>query len=208
MKAITIHILYIILIFFFNCNAQKTSSMEEKIMIPKLTKNKEIIDIDLFKEKMRYEKQTNNEHKVFSRGNIGFGEVTYFNNSFFKRVKSFYPNKNSRKKGVSFNNGSKYGIWYEFNEEGKLIKEINTDEGYTFGWDKIIEYCEKNNIILEKGYPKQGGIKTEIYKNEEDGNKVWTITYYNYKKEQYLGLTIDGKIGKLLNEQVIEFEGN
>ncbi len=196
----------IILLGFYSCKAQEN----KKIIIPEVTKEFEKINSSLFEDA-----NSNNISiiesgllKKFVKAKVGYSELSYIDNSIFIIIKNFFPNGNIEIKGLEFNNGSEYGIWYEFDEKGKLIKETNTDVGYDFGWDKILEYCNKNNIILEKGYPKQGGIKTEIYKNDDDGNKVWEISYYDYKKEQYLGVTLDGKTGKLLKEQVLEFEGN
>ena len=212
------NLVYLILIVFnFNgCLAQKKTEMENQEIIPKITEKFEKFDIEKF--------QSTNKSKVVEISNdiqitytgdkknseikSGFSKTMYYTNSVFHIVKNYYSNGKIEIKGVRFNNGSEYGIWYEFNEEGKLTKEIDTDEGYSFGWDKIIGYCEKNNIILEKGVPKNGGVKTEIYKNEEGGKKVWAITYYNYKKGEYLALTIDGSTGELIKEQVIELEGS
>ncbi len=201
----------IILLGFNSCKAQDNKKMDEKIIIPEVTKEFEVFNIEKFnKEKINGQIIINDENKytIFIDYSNGYNKSTYIKNSNFYIVKNFYLNGKIEIKGLRFNNGSEYGIWYEFNEKGKLIKETNTDIGYDFGWDKIMQYCDNNSITLEKGYPKQGGIKTEIYKNDDGGNKVWEISYYDYKKEQYLGITLDGKTGKLLKEQVLEFEGN
>ncbi len=192
----------IILLEFYSCKAQEN----KKIIIPEVTKNFEKLKIKNIGKK--HTKSEEDKYIEIEKQSYGFISRTYYINSCFKVNRKFYQNFNIMSKGLLFNNGSKSGVWYEFDKKGKLIKETNTDVGYDFGWDKILEYCNKNNIILEKGYPKQGGIKTEIYKNDDDGNKVWEISYYDYKKEQYLGVTLDGKTGKLLKEQVLEFEGN
>ncbi|MFD0992387.1 hypothetical protein [Tenacibaculum geojense] len=194
-----------------SCKAQENTVMNNKIIIPEVTKEFETFDINKFnKQKINGQViiNTDDELQMFIDYANGYNKTTYIVNSSFSVVKNFYLNGNIEIKGVRFNNGSEYGIWYEFNEEGKLIKEINMDQGYIFGWDKVLEYCENNSIILDRGYPKKGGIKTEIFKNEEEGNKVWNITYYNYKKEQYLSLTLDGITGELTKEQMIDFEGN
>ncbi len=206
----------IILLGFNSCKAQDNKKMDEKIIIPEVTKKFETFDIEEFhiNNKSRFDKILNDTHTIYTGDKknsdikSGFSKKIYYENSVFFKIKNYYPNGNIEIKGLRFNNGSEYSIWYEFDEKGKLIKETNTDVGYDFGWDKIIQYCDNNSITLEKGYPKQGGIKTEIYKNDDDGNKVWEISYYDYKKEQYLGITLDGKTGKLLKEQVLEFEGN
>lgn len=192
-----------------SCKAQKTSKVkkQEEMIVPKITKETEMIDKELFKVKS-FKIEKNNLVEEYTKASVGLSKATYDKFSNFHIVKNYLPNGKIENKGVVFNNGSEYGIWYEFDKEGNLIKEINTDEGYDFGWKNIIEYCNQNNIILEKGYPKRGGIKTEVFKNEESGTKVWIISYYDYKKEKYLEITLDGKTGKELKIRELEFVGN
>ncbi|WP_093139832.1 hypothetical protein [Ulvibacter litoralis] len=183
--------------------------MNEDIDIPKITNEFETFNVKGFnKEQVNGElrKSENEIFYIYLEYSKGFSEAIYPKNSYFNLTKNYYKNGNIEIKGTSFNNGSEYGIWYEFSEEGKLIKEINTDDGYSFGWKEILEYCDKKNIKLEEGYPKQGGIKTEIYKNEESGSKVWKITYYDYDKMQLIEVTLDGKTGKELKKIELELE--
>lgn len=201
----------IILLNFNSCKAQKKAKMEQEIIIPKITKEFETFDIKSYNEGKingKLHKYKNEELYIYIDYSKGYSKAVYADNNYFNSTKNYFRNGNIEIKGISFNNGSEYGIWYEFNKEGKLIKEINTDEGYNFGWKDILEYCYKNDIKLDKGYPKQGGIKTEIYKNEENDKKVWLITYYNYKKKQYLSITLDGKTGLLLKEKEIALDAN
>lgn len=207
------HIIYILILAlsFNSCNAQKKINMNSNINIPQVTKDFEKFDIKYYNEnKINSEvrKLEDNTLEIQLDYSEGYSKVVYYDDSYFYVVRNFYKNGNIEIKGVRFNNGSEYGVWYEYNEDGELLKEVDMDEEYDFGWDKIIQYCEDNEIVLEKGYPKKGGIKTEIYKNEEDGKKVWTISYFDYLKKQYIGVTLDGKTGKLIKEQELEFEGN
>ncbi len=198
-----------IILSFTSCIAQKTLKMEQEIIIPKINNKSTSIEINNFSPNSpRYEIINEESCEIYTKANVGFGKVTFLNNSYFKIIESFYPNTYTRKKGISFNNGSEFGTWYEFNKEGNLINEINTDEGYGFGWLGVIKYCHKNDIQLEKGYPKRGGIKTEIYKNEEEGKKVWTISYYKPKTDEYIEVTLDGKTGKEIKRRDLEFIGN
>lgn len=212
------HLVYLIIIVlnFNSCKAQKTSKMDNKIIVPEMTKEFEEFDIEKFQIKNTsiFEEQIDNNYIVYSgdkkhaKIKSGFSKGIYFKGSYFSITKNYFPNGMIEIKGITYNNGSEYGIWYEFDKEGKLIKEINTDAGYNFGWKDVFTYCHKNNIELEKGYPKRGGIKTEIYKNEENGKKIWTISYYKIKKEEYLEVILDGKTGKELQRRALEFIGN
>lgn len=80
----------------------------------------------------------------------GYLQGEYINTSFFKVNKFFYSDGDIESKGLLFNEGSQVGVWYYFDESGKLIKEENTDEGYGFTPEKVVVYCEKNKIELPK----------------------------------------------------------
>lgn len=212
-------LIYLITIItvLYNCKVSKGIKMEnEEILIPRITKELETFNIERFyKNGSSSFKELKDDNLVVYTGDtknsikkLGFSEKTYPINSYFSIVKNYFPNGNIEIKGVTFNNGSEYGTWYEFNEEGVLISEENTDEGYDFDWIDIINYCIKNEITLEKGQPEKGGIKTEIYKNEKDEKKVWVISYYDSDKYEYLELTLDGKTGNQIEKRELEFEGN
>lgn len=206
----------ILLLIFNSCTAQKKIKMEQEIVIPEITKEFEVFNIAEFQaENSSKVQKVNGDHFIIYTGDTkktkvksGYSEVKYLIYSYFSVVKNFYVDGKIEIKGVSFNNGSEYGIWYEFDKEGKLTDIINMDEGYDFGWADVIRYCIKNEIPLTKGYPEKGGIKTEIYKNEEEGKKVWVITYYKIKNTEYAEVTLDGKTGKQLRKRKLELTGS
>ncbi|MCG7500515.1 hypothetical protein MHM83_01400 [Tenacibaculum sp. Mcav3-52] len=187
--------------------------MEQEIIIPEITKKSETFNINLFNRELdsisgKRIIVTKKEYLEEESQSYGYIRRIYLNNSYFMVSKKYFENGNIKQKGISFNNGYPIGFIYKFNKKGKLINEINTDEGYDFGWLDIIKYCHKNDIQLEKGYPKRGGIKTEIYKNEEEGKKVWIISYYKPKTDEYMEVTLDGKTGKEVKRRDLEFIGN
>jgi len=199
----------LIVVFFNNCIAPKNKKIQKDILIPEVDKKFELFNIEFFEKETKSRKIKENE--ILIEENVqsyGYIRKIYYDSSFFKYNKKFYENKGIKEKGIIFNYGSQYGVWYYFDKKGNLIKEINTDEGYDFGWGDVIKFCRKNGAVLEKGYPKRGGLKTEIYKNEEEGNKVWTISYYNTKTDEYLEVTLDGKTGKEIKRRPLEFIGN
>ncbi len=200
----------IVLLLFTNCKAQHNQIVEQELIIPQITKEFESFDIE------KYNNMKNNEEVQVRQGDTlvvyidyssGYSKSIYNNKSIFHTVKNFYLNGKIENKGITFNNGSEYGVWYEFDQEGNFIKEINTDEGYDFGWLDVIKYCNKHQIKLDQGYPKRGGIKTEIYKVEEEGEKVWIISYYDPTKEQIFEVTLDGKTGKELKRRKLALIG-
>ena len=196
----------IILLNFNNCTAQKKVKMEQEIIIPQIDKEFEKFDITNFdtKDNNILKKEGDLYVKRITQS-FGYAEHIITENSFFSTAKLYYKNLNIKKKGIMFNNGSNYGIWYEFNEEGKLIKEINTDAGYIFGWNGLLDYCEKNNIALIKSNIKSGGVPTEILKLEEEGRKIWQIMYYDKEQEKKFLVKLDGKSGELLSKKELEF---
>lgn len=206
-------ILYIVIIVlnFSSCKAQKKAKMEQDIIIPEITNEFEKFDIKIFNEQVDIisGKRIIRDKETYLEEDFqdpGYARVEYLEDSFYYTMKLFYNNGSISKKGNLFNNGSEYGIWYEFNEEGKLIKEINTDEGYTFSWKEIIAYCIDKKIELIKGVPK-GGFNTSIYKRELEGKKVWVISYLLPVGDTVKEITLDGETGKEIKQREINFIG-
>lgn len=146
------------------------------------------------------------EHVIYTFANVGFGKVNYNEANYFSIVKNFYPSKNIENKGISFSNGSPVGMWYYFDESGKLIKEENTDEGYDFTPEHIINYCEKHKINLPKGY-QDSGYQTKVLKREIDGKKVWLISY-QISGDQIKEIYLDGKTGEEMSTKIVPFINN
>lgn len=195
----------LILINITSCKAQNITEMEQKIIIPEIANNFEKFNLKGFDSKNENTFLKENDYLVKRMlQSYGFAEHLIYPNSFFSVTKLYFKNGNIKEKGISFNNGSEYGTWYEFNEKGELMKTINTDEGYGFDWKSIIRYCEKNKIPLTKGYKEFSGFQTKIYKKELDGEKVWQITY-QIAGNKLLKLTLDGKTGKEIQQKEIEF---
>ena len=188
-------------------NAQTTIMEKQAIIIPKIDNSFETFDIKTFNKEKRLSKRMKKESEILIEEDsytTGFIRRTYSDSSYFKYNKLFYKSLGIKKKGVMFNDGSKYGIWYEFDEQGNLIETIDTDAGYDFTWEQVIHYCEENKIKLIKGY-KRSGFKTKIYKEEsEEGNKIWVITY-QISGDQLIELTLDGKTGEELKRKEIGF---
>ncbi|MEN4759605.1 hypothetical protein ABEG63_04620 [Chryseobacterium sp. C39-AII1] len=183
----------------------------QKVIIPQTDKFFEKFNIENFnKNAVRgmLELQNNGEKSLQDFQSPGYRERNYNSDSFFKTNKFFFNNGNIEKKGVLFNVGSQVGIWYYFDESGKLIKEENTDEGYIFTPEDIVKYCKKNNIELSKGYHESEGYQTSVYKSELNGKKVWKISYlisFN-KQEKEVELILDGQTGKVIKREEFPYD--
>ena len=189
------------------CKAQTKVMENQEIIIPEIDNSFEKFDLESFQKERKGKKKKKKEKGIFIEEDsftTGFITRIYYDSLYFKYNKIFYKNLKIKEKGIIFNNGSQYGIWYEFNEQGELIREINTDEGYDFGWEQVILYCIENKIELAKGY-ETSGFQTTIYKEKnEQGANVWVITY-QIAGDQLLELTLDGKTGEELNRKELEF---
>ncbi|WP_228414511.1 hypothetical protein [Chryseobacterium sp. SNU WT5] len=187
-------------VFFIQCQSQKIS----KDMISNLDNKSE--KLTKIMKDSREDIIINKEHIIYTSANVGFGEVKYNEETYFSFVKNFYPSKSIENKGIAFNNGSPVGIWYYFDELGNLIKEENTDEGYDFSPEDVVEYCEKHKIQLPKGY-QDSGFQTKVDKREENGKKVWKISH-QISGDEIEKLILDGKTGKELSKKIVPFINN
>lgn len=202
---------FFVLTSLISCNVSKTRVIE-KANIPVVKNTYEVFDIAAFEKSVDAVsgKRTlidNDLHIIEDYQSPGFSRVIYNKNSSFYALRLFFENGNIKTKGISFNNGSEYGTWYHFNETGDFESAENTDKGYNFQWADILQYCEDNNITLDKGYPDRGGLKPEIWKDEVDGKKSWKIRYYDFQAEKYLEVRLDGNTGKEVHIRELKVVG-
>ncbi|WP_131701500.1 hypothetical protein, partial [Chryseobacterium sp. FH2] len=187
-------IVCICLLSLNNCNAQY--GKQKKIQKKTTLKNKKMNPYQYLVTK-DFEKFDVNKHNGYlANGNYlttgmwkGGGDyVEIIKNSYYSLIKSYFLNKNIQSKGISFNQDTfKMGIWYEFDENGKLIKETNYDDGYDFTLEEVIQYAESlktiqryedlNNEVFPKGeYTVLNmGDHNRIKKDIRNGQKVWVI---------------------------------
>ncbi|WP_326981328.1 hypothetical protein VUJ46_13795 [Chryseobacterium sp. MYb264] len=197
-------LIFLWLSLFIQCHTQNK-------VIPKTDSSFEKFNIENFNKNAVRGMLEFKDNKISSFQDFqspGYRERNYSLDSFFKINKFFFNNGNIEKKGALFNIGSQVGIWYYFDEAGRLIKEENTDEGYAFTPEDIIKYCKKNNIELSKGYHERDGYQTSVYKNELDGKKVWLISYLASlnKQEKEVKLTLDGQTGKVIKREEFPYD--
>ncbi|KMQ59620.1 hypothetical protein ACM39_18500 [Chryseobacterium sp. FH2] len=179
-----------------NCNAQhrkqKNTQKKTALKNKKINPYQYLVTKDF--EKINFSK--GDYTKTLQNGNFievkDFGNDVYHNeyikNTYYLIRKGYYPNGNIEFKGISFNQDTfKMGIWYEFDENGKLIKETNYDDGYDFTLKEVIQYAESlktiqryedlNNEVFPKGeYTVLNmGDHNRIKKDIRNGQKVWVI---------------------------------
>lgn len=139
---------------------------------------------------------------------------------WFKVYKMFYADGNIKLKKIQ-NKTSKenYGLMYEFNEQGKLIKTTNLDEGWKTSFESITEiagkYAKKYNYKIETSI--NSSINTvqqwdkeyvKIWRTEREGKKYWRIGFNKAhyensddKKCERVVVLIDDNSGKILKDE-------
>jgi hypothetical protein len=177
--------------------------------IPTIDNQLETFDIEVFNKESVRDKRiltTNNSVIEEDTQSFGYAQQTYPNDSYFSILKLYFSNGKIKEKGVYFNNGSEYGTWYKFSEEGKLIKETNYNQPLNkIGWRYILNYCKRNNIPLTKGYT-ENGYHTEIYfdKDVEKEDGIWTITWQT-AGDKLEEIKLHGASGWQISKKELEF---
>lgn len=194
-------ILMVLLNIFVQCQSQKNI----KTMIPTIDNKFENFNQDYFdKNSVRGSLIRKKDNVTILEDKQSYGFIKQvFKNDIFCHNFLYYQNGNIKEKGINLNNGAVIGIWYYFDESGKLTKEENTDEGYDFKPEDIIKYCEKNKINLPKGY-QDSGYQTRVLKVEIEGKKAWRISY-QIAGDKIKEIILDGKTGKELEKKVVPF---
>ncbi|HEX8575366.1 MAG TPA: hypothetical protein VF677_03650 [Flavobacterium sp.] len=235
------NLIYIILLININCNGQTYQSQKNKNKMNQLVINKDFERFDVKQlltngnqkkgssekgEYLSYEyvSQTGaNTTYMYGIKNDIYISTLFIKNSVYAVKKIFHGNGTIKEKGVFFNGNdyTKLGMWYKFDENGKLIEKINYDEGYKFSFEDVLHYCNKNKINVELGDARkfEGGFHTQILKEEKNGLKVWVIQYQdhtkpivgniskdgmNYEYNIFEEIILEGMTGKILSKNRID----
>ncbi len=187
----------------------KNHKMQSKHEYNNLTNSEfEIFDIKRFNknkeegETYRYNKSNGDE--IVESGGLDSGEYMleiFPKKSLYTVKKMFYSSADIQSKGPSFKNGCELGIWYEFDDKGKLIKETNLDKPYKIKIEDIIEFLKKNEADFNSY------LNVERSYDERTKKGTWELDYRGkYKQTQgILMVTIDDESNEI--EQVIKIVG-
>jgi hypothetical protein len=174
-----------------NCNSQnKKENLAEKIKINHMT-NQEDYNKLIDKSFEKFDKESfykdnkeglpksyilsNNfqiEESAGDNGNWFLRAITK-KESLFTVYKSYdYTGKIKAKRINLFKNSCLIGIRYEFDENGKLINEINEDKPFNISVFDIIEFLKKNKADLFD-------VTTNVnrYYDEKSKKATWTLSY-------------------------------
>ena len=204
------YIFLLILIIVTSCNAQNKSHMT-----PEIDNKSEKFDSCRYKNRPNInshaliEKKLNGDYIEMIESKSSKSYVETSKNSYYRITKIYYPNGNIKMKGLSANTGRfQKGIWYEFDEQGNLFKEIDYDKPFKFTFEDILKFCEKQNIKIEKGPILQGiGWHNEISRNIENGHPIWKIEHL--KKINLVEIIkLDGITGEVLGTETYDYINN
>lgn len=206
----TVYILCLLLnlSFYHKCYAQpntahilNTTEME----IPVITKEFEKFTYEglSLKKGLNTVITKDGDYQEYDTQSYGFISRVYPKNSCFKIIKKYYKNTFIKEKGLMFNYGSaKIGIWYYYDEQGKLIKEENTDQEYTFSYGDLLKYLAAQKIPVAMGY-NNFGFNTLIIKQTGKKGVYWKIEWLkDFSKNPNVieKIILNGKSGKVLKK--------
>jgi hypothetical protein len=110
--------------------------------------------------------------------------------AFYSIEKVFHLNKNIKEKGknLGLNSRIKIGIWYYFDEEGNLIKEVDEDKKFgKFGYNDLLKFLDNEGVInLNTGKNRENLEIQYITKNDSTylryakGLNIWYAQIYTH----------------------------
>ena len=118
----------------YDINQIKENNMSELIV----KKEFEIFDFETFeanknKERNEYERTLSSGTYIsMAKTDLELYYEEIPSKSLYSITKVYYPNGNIKKKGVGYVYFFKKGTWYYYDENGKLIEEINHDAPFKF----------------------------------------------------------------------------
>jgi hypothetical protein len=191
-------ILIISLMFtVFSCKPQNKKQTEvEKIKHYQMKDKQEYNrlvnkDFETFDIKKFYENNEDGIGKTYKlRNNIKIEESAgekgswfvkneLINNSLYNIYKEFYQSGKVKSKGPKFKDDCKIGIWYDFDENGKLIKETDLDKTFKITVKDIIEFLKKNEADLFSNFTS---VNRSYYEATKKG--TWNLIYRGRYKDK------------------------
>ena len=219
MKQKTFYLFLVVIFSLQSCHAQKNKNthIKKTEKMNAITKNFETFDNNKYKELEKvnhlYQSEflqdgTYIEMLKSNSGNV-YRETP--KESYFTITKGYYTNGNIHGKGLFFNlswSGFQKGIWYEFDESGKLIKEIDYDKPYDFTFEDILKFCEREKIPLQKGPILQSTGYHTVIKRDYNAHNSWWIIERLKQSDIIEVITLDGDSGKILKRENREYINN
>ena len=200
---------FLSLVMIFSCKSQN-----KKSMLPLIDNHSEIFNANKFPDIDKLEnvnKKTDSGFIEIMKNKTNISYKFTPNNSLFKIVKVYYLNNIIQTKGITLNlpwSTFLKGTWYEFDEKGNLINEVDYDKPYKFSFEDILKFCEKEGIPLTKGPVLQStGFHTTITRRMEKEKPIWEIEWLK-KPSLVENIILDGISGKEISRKESKFTNN
>jgi hypothetical protein len=190
---------YILLLMICNgCKAQnniKNTTKMKTFDIATFEKNKIGNEYFFITKDSTVVKQSDDDYEYY--------ETVKSKESFFQIINRYYKSGKIKLEGQIFQNFFQKGVWKEYDEEGKLLKETDYDKPYKFTWEDILKYIKKRKLDMNAyGFEvtRSFGFDTENIGKETE-KPFWAITYNKSEENMLLGVVImDGITGEIIKE--------
>ena len=203
--------LLILMFASFNCKPQSKKQTEvEKITHYKMENKHEYNnlvnkDFETFDIKKFYEDNENGLGKTYEMSDGGrieesagekgswFLKNEKLKDSPFTKYKLYYHTGVIKQKGLLYEDSCEIGIWYDFDEKGKLIKVRDLDEPFKLTIEDILLFLKKNNLNDERYF----SINRSYDENKKTG--TWTLIFdgtYKNNQGKYL-IEIDDRTNEI-----------
>lgn len=114
-------------------------------------------------------------------------------NSIFTQYKLYYSTGNIKEKWKTFGNGCAIGLGFEFDNNGKIIKEIDFDKPFKLTVNDILKFLKKSNADFDRYF----SVNRVYDENKKTG--TWTLIFdgtYKSNQGKYL-IEIDDKTNEI-----------
>jgi hypothetical protein len=135
---------------------------------------------------------------------------------FYVEYKEFYDNGSIKQRGKYFgkfkvgSNSTKIGMWYEFDEKGKLTKQTDEDTKFgAFGYNDVLRFLDKKGDISLCNGKNRENLQIYYYSSVESNKKLWEVFVFLSEATQIIGegytisrkrkgYDIDGNTGEIV----------
>ena len=125
--------------------------------------------------------------------------------SYFMLRKVYYPNGKIWTKGWAYIDFFAKGVWPNFDEDGNLAFKYDWDAPFTFTFEDVLKFCQKNNIKVEKSTGEWVyGYTTTIKREADEDRAAWAIEYLK-RWDLIETIYLDGKTGKIIRRDSIAY---
>lgn len=125
--------------------------------------------------------------------------------AIFAIYKNYYASGQLAETGQYYPRDFTKGIWFTYDENGNLVKEINYDAPYVFDFESLLAFIVTYNKKSKDSTIYLDRATTVITRGESKEGPFWYITW-QYEPEYRARLTLSGITGEVVHQEKIKFE--